>query len=48
MNYSQSRFFTIDFAIHAGKDQVDTAANEIAQIQAGRKTKLDKEPLPLK
>jgi len=38
----------IDFTIHVGKDQVDAVANEIAQIQAGRKTKVEKEPLPVK
>jgi len=48
MNYSQSLSFTIDFTIHVGKDQVDAVANEIAQIQAGRKTKVEKEPLPVK
>ncbi len=42
----QSRLFTIDFALHVGKDQVNTAANEIAHIQAGRKTKVDTNPLP--
>jgi len=41
----QSRLFTIDFALHLGRDQVNTAANEIARIQAGRKTKVDTDPL---
>lgn len=44
----QSRFFTIDFALYAGKDQVNAAANEIAQIRAGRKTQVDKKPLPVR
>jgi len=44
----QSRFFTIDFALYTGKDQVNAAANEIAQIRAGRKTQVDKKPLPVK
>ncbi len=44
----QSRLFTIDFALHLGKDQVHAADNEIAHIQADRKTQVDKEPLPLK
>ncbi len=41
----ESRSFTIDFTLHVGKDQVGAAANEIAQILAGRKTQVDKEPL---
>ncbi|MHC4327674.1 MAG: DUF4432 family protein, partial [Planctomycetota bacterium] len=41
----QSRSFTIDFGLHAGKDQVNTAADDIARIWAGRKTKFDKTPL---
>ena len=44
----QSRCFTIDFVIHANKAQVDTAANEIARIQAGRKTQMDDKPLPVR
>lgn len=44
----QSRFFTIDFALYTGKDQVNATANEIAQIRAGRKTHVDKKPLPVK
>jgi len=43
----QSRFFTIDFALHIGKEQVSAAANEIARILAGRKTQIDKKPLPI-
>ncbi|MHC4227778.1 MAG: DUF4432 family protein [Planctomycetota bacterium] len=41
----QSRSFTIDFGLHAGKDQVNAAADDIARIWAGRKTKFDKTPL---
>jgi len=44
----QSRVFTVDFALHVGKDQVKAVANEIAQIQGGRETRVDKEPLPVK
>ncbi|MHC4072463.1 MAG: DUF4432 family protein, partial [Planctomycetota bacterium] len=36
----QSRSFTIDFGLHAGKDQVNAAADDIARIWAGRKTSL--------
>jgi peroxiredoxin len=42
----QSRSFTIDFALHAGKDQVNAAADEIALIWAGRRTQVDATPLP--
>ncbi|MCP4260630.1 MAG: DUF4432 family protein [Planctomycetes bacterium] len=42
----QSRLFKIDFALHAGKDQVTAAANEITKIQSGRKTKVNTDPLP--
>jgi hypothetical protein len=41
----QSRLFTIDFALHVGRDQVRAAADEIARIQAGRKTQIDRDPL---
>jgi hypothetical protein len=41
----QSRFFTIDFALHVGRDQVRVAADEITDIQAGRKTQIDRNPL---
>jgi len=41
----QSRSFTIDFALHSGKDQVNAAADEIARIWAGRRTQIDKTPL---
>ena len=44
----QTRSFTIDFALLIGKEQVGAAANEIAQIRTGRKTRLDKKPLPIK
>ncbi len=42
----QSRLFTIDFALHAGKSQVKAAANEITRIQSGRKTRINTDPLP--
>jgi len=41
----QSRSFTIDFALHAGKDQVNRAADDITRIRAGRQTKFDKTAL---
>ncbi|MHC4752803.1 MAG: DUF4432 family protein [Planctomycetota bacterium] len=41
----QSRSFTIDFALHAGKDKVNGAADEISRIWAGRKTQIDTTPL---
>lgn len=40
----QSRFFTIDFALHDGKDQVNSVADDIAQIWAGRKSQIDTAP----
>ena len=40
----QSRSFTIDFALHAGKDQVNAATDDIARILAGRNTKIDAAP----
>jgi peroxiredoxin len=42
---NQSRSFTIDFAFHTNKDQVNASADAIAQIWAGRKTQIDTEPL---
>jgi peroxiredoxin len=44
----QSRQFTIDFALHTGKGRVKAVADEIAEIQSGRKTKVNTEPLPTK
>ncbi|HCO92643.1 MAG TPA: hypothetical protein DIU00_01620 [Phycisphaerales bacterium] len=41
----QSRSFTIDFALHADKSQVNASADEIARIWAGRKTQVDTTPL---
>ncbi len=43
----QSRSFTIDFALHFGKDQVNAAADEVARIWAGRRTQIDRTPLPV-
>ena len=40
----ESRQFAIDFAIHAGKDNVKRAAEQINRLQAGRKTQVDAEP----
>ena len=40
----QSRSFTIDYALHNSKEQVDAVAHEIAGIWAGRKTQVDKTP----
>jgi peroxiredoxin len=42
----QSRLFAIDFTLHLGKEQVDAVAGEILDIQAGRETKVDVDPLP--
>jgi len=42
----QSRMFTIDFALHAGKGQVEAVASEITKIQSGRKTRINTDPLP--
>ncbi|UCC96653.1 MAG: DUF4432 family protein [Phycisphaerales bacterium] len=41
----ESRSFTIDFALHVGKDQVFAAGDEIARIWAGRRTQFDTSPL---
>jgi peroxiredoxin len=40
----QSRTFTIDFALHTSKDQVNAAADDIARIWAGRPTQVDETP----
>lgn len=40
----ESRRFTIDFAIHTGRDEVQRVADQITRIQAGRKTQVDAEP----
>jgi peroxiredoxin len=37
----QSRSFTIDFALHTGKDDVNSAVDDIARISAGRQTQVD-------
>jgi peroxiredoxin len=37
----QSRSFTIDFALHTGKEQVHAAGDDIARIWAGRPTQVD-------
>ena len=44
----ESRSFTIDFAIHNTKEQVQAIANEITKIQAGRATQIISTPLPTK
>jgi hypothetical protein len=41
----QSRSFTIDFSLHDSKEQVDAVAADIAKIQSGRKTQINKKPL---
>ena len=41
----QSRSFTIDFALHDGKDSVAAAEDDVARIRTGRNTQMDKEPL---
>jgi len=40
----KSRSFTIDFALHTGKDQVNAVADDIARILAGRPTQVDETP----
>ena len=40
----ESRTFTIDFALHTGKQQVSAVGDEIANIWAGRPTQVDKSP----
>ena len=40
----ESRSFTIDFALHTGKDQVNASADDIARIWAGRPTQVDSNP----
>jgi peroxiredoxin len=40
----ESRSFTIDFALHTGKDQVNASADDIARIWAGRPTQVDNSP----
>jgi peroxiredoxin len=40
----QSRTFTIDFALHVGKEKVNAAADDIAHILAGRSTQVDRSP----
>ena len=42
---NQERSFTIDFALHEGKDSVGAAEKDIARILAGRNTTVDKAPL---
>ncbi len=41
----QSRSFTIDFALHDGKNSVAAAEKDIARILSGRNTQFDKAPL---
>jgi hypothetical protein len=43
----QSRSFTLDFGLHHDRASVDRIATQINAIQAGRKTHIDPEPLPL-
>jgi len=43
----QTREFTIDFAIHEGSEKVKHAVDEVARIQAGRKTHVDKEAVKI-
>jgi len=40
----ESRSFTLDFALHTSKDQVNASADEIAGIWAGRPTQVDSSP----
>jgi hypothetical protein len=41
----ETRKFAIDFAVLAGKDQVDRAAATIAAFQNGRQTQLNPQPI---
>ena len=41
----ESRRFTIDFAIHTGRDEVKRIADRITRIQAGRDTLIDTKPV---
>src|SRR5262249_42970206 len=41
----ESRQFSIEFAIHTGKEEVRSMSDEIAKIQAGRKTVVDVKPV---
>ena len=40
----ENRRFTIDFAIHTGREDIVRVADQIAHIQAGRATQVDLEP----
>ena len=42
----ESRSFTMDFSILKGKEQVRAVHNEIQNIQNGRETRMEKQPLP--
>ena len=42
---NETRKFAIDFAILAGRDQVDRAAAEIAGVQNGRQTQFNPQPI---
>jgi len=41
----ESRSFTLDVAIHAGKSDVEQAATAITKLQAGRQTQINPEPI---
>ena len=43
----ETRSFTLDFGVHQGEEAVDAVVGEIAAIQAGRKTEVQREPTPL-
>jgi hypothetical protein len=42
---SETRRFAIDFAILAGREQVDRAAAEIAGLRNGRQTQFNPQPI---
>jgi len=43
----ESRSFTIEFAIHTGRDQVRRMVDQVARIQAGRQPQVDAQPARL-
>jgi uncharacterized protein DUF4432 len=47
LKQGESRKFRIDFGVLAGKDEVDRAVGEISRIQAGRETRVEREPVPI-
>jgi hypothetical protein len=42
-----SRTFTVDFAVHVGAQEVETAAKRVVAIQGDRKPQVDAQPEPI-